>query len=217
MNPRPRLTYANVTATLALVLALGGGTVYAASQLGKNSVKSKHIAKGAVKKADLAKNAVTSPKIKDGTIKAKDIAAGVIQGLEADVTGSVTAGPQQGLDVAAPTPLPLTGKTSFTPEAGGVAALAGEAQFTIADTGVDPSSCQPRLRVMLNGDEFGLFLGPSTDETTPQQFLDRDAGGPFGILNPGVPLGLTAFLEGDADCTPDSRLDRLEVRIIQVK
>ena len=79
MNLRPRLSYANVAATLALVLALGGGTVYAAAQLGKNDVKSKNIAKGAVKTSDLAKNAVKSPKIKDGTIQAGDLAAGLIR------------------------------------------------------------------------------------------------------------------------------------------
>jgi hypothetical protein len=45
---RSRLTYANVTATLALVLAVSGGTVYAVDKIGsseiaKNAVKSKHV------------------------------------------------------------------------------------------------------------------------------------------------------------------------------
>jgi hypothetical protein len=39
---RPRLTYANVMATLAFSLAIGGGA-YAAFHLPKNSVKSKNI------------------------------------------------------------------------------------------------------------------------------------------------------------------------------
>jgi len=47
---RPRVTYANVTATLALVVAMSAGA-YAAG-LGTNDVKSKHIAPGQVKLSD---------------------------------------------------------------------------------------------------------------------------------------------------------------------
>jgi hypothetical protein len=54
---RTRLTYANVLATLAFFLVLGGGA-YAAFHLPKNSVKSKNIVNGQVKAPDLAKNAV---------------------------------------------------------------------------------------------------------------------------------------------------------------
>lgn len=45
--PRPRITYANVTATLALVLALGG-TSYAVSKLPPNSVGAPQLKRGAV-------------------------------------------------------------------------------------------------------------------------------------------------------------------------
>jgi hypothetical protein len=58
---RPRLSYANVTATLALVVAMAGGA-YAAG-LGKNAVKSRNIAPGAVKTSDLGKKAVKTAKI----------------------------------------------------------------------------------------------------------------------------------------------------------
>ena len=51
---RARLTYANVTASLALFLALGGGA-YAATQLPKNSVGTRQLKNGAVTKAKLAK------------------------------------------------------------------------------------------------------------------------------------------------------------------
>jgi hypothetical protein len=50
---RPRLTYANVMATLAFFLALGAGA-YAAFKLPKNSVKSSNIVNGQVKSRDLA-------------------------------------------------------------------------------------------------------------------------------------------------------------------
>jgi hypothetical protein len=49
---RIRLTYANVMATLAVFLALGGGA-YAAFHLPKNSVRSKNLVNKQVKKPDL--------------------------------------------------------------------------------------------------------------------------------------------------------------------
>jgi hypothetical protein len=62
---RSSLTYANVMATLALFLALGGGA-YAAFKLPKNSVGSKQI------KA----NAVNSSKVQDRSLLAGDFKAG---------------------------------------------------------------------------------------------------------------------------------------------
>jgi hypothetical protein len=72
---RSQLSYANVVATLALFLALGG-TAFAAVALTKNSVKSRHIGKGQVRAADIGKNAVTSAKVKNRTLLASDFKAG---------------------------------------------------------------------------------------------------------------------------------------------
>jgi hypothetical protein len=62
---RAKLSYGNVVATLCLVLVVGGGTAYAATQvLPKNSVGPKQIRKGAVTPAKLstaAKSALTGP------------------------------------------------------------------------------------------------------------------------------------------------------------
>ena len=53
---RPRLTYANVIATLALFLALGGGA-WAATKLPKNSVGTAQLKKGAVTPTKISKAA----------------------------------------------------------------------------------------------------------------------------------------------------------------
>lgn len=71
---RSKLTYANVVASLALFIALGG-TSFAAFTLGKNSVKSENIGKEQVKGVDIAKNAITSPKVKNGSLLASDFKA----------------------------------------------------------------------------------------------------------------------------------------------
>jgi hypothetical protein len=61
---RRHLTYANVMATIAVFLALGGGAAFAATQvLPKNSVGS----------AQLKRNAVTGRAIRDGSIKGADV------------------------------------------------------------------------------------------------------------------------------------------------
>jgi hypothetical protein len=237
MNLRSRFTYANVAATLALFLAIAGGTVYAASELGRNDVKSKNIAKGAVKTSDLAGDAVTGEKVRDatltgadlvdesvtgadlqdGTVTGADIAAGVIPQIQADVTGSATAGPQGNVNTNTTSPLPLTGTTSFTPNAGEVGALAAEGQFTIATTNA-ANPCSPDVFLFANGQRTRVFVDPEVDTnpTTLTKVIGYDADGPFGLLEPGTPIEITAELRGDADCTAGSQLDRLEVRIIQI-
>ncbi|HWN74079.1 MAG TPA: collagen-like protein [Solirubrobacterales bacterium] len=57
-----KLTYANVVATLALFVALGGAS-YAALQLPKNSVGTKQLKKSAVTAQKIAKGAVTKAKL----------------------------------------------------------------------------------------------------------------------------------------------------------
>jgi hypothetical protein len=61
---RSRLTYANVLASLALFIALGGAS-YAAVQIPKGSVGTKQ----------LKRNAVTSPKVKPGSLLVSDFRA----------------------------------------------------------------------------------------------------------------------------------------------
>ncbi len=218
MKLRPRLTYANVVATLALVLALGGGTVYAAVQLGKDSVESRNIAPGAVGTSDLEMNAVKSPQVKNGGIKGEDLAAGVFNGVDTDVTGSAKAGPKGAINANTTSPLTLTGDTTFTPRVGEVSALAAEGRFTIASTNA-AQFCSPAVFLLLNGQPTRVFVNPTDDVNSPTLVptLGRDADGPFGLINPGVPLTISAEIRGDADCTADSQLDRLEVRILRIR
>jgi hypothetical protein len=60
---------------VALFVALSG-TAWAASELSKNEVKSKHIGKGQVKKADLANDSVNSQKVADASLLGEDFAPG---------------------------------------------------------------------------------------------------------------------------------------------
>jgi hypothetical protein len=68
-RPTPRLTYANIASTLALIIAIGGGSAYAASHL------------------------ITGKQIASGTITAKNIKTHTL--LKADFkSGQIPAGPR---------------------------------------------------------------------------------------------------------------------------
>jgi hypothetical protein len=69
---RSLVTYANVAATLAVFLAVAGGSAFALE--GRNTVDSGDIIDGEVATADLGGSAVTSAKIKDGRVRAQDLA-----------------------------------------------------------------------------------------------------------------------------------------------
>jgi hypothetical protein len=69
---RSRLTYANVMATIAVFVALGGSAL----ALKSNSVGSRQLKKNAVKNSDLADNAVRSPEVANGSLLSEDFAAG---------------------------------------------------------------------------------------------------------------------------------------------
>ena len=75
---RPKLTYANVVATLALFIAIGGASAFAASHLGKNSVGTKQLKKNSVTTAKIKKGAVTGAKVKKGTLTGKQINASTL-------------------------------------------------------------------------------------------------------------------------------------------
>jgi hypothetical protein len=74
---RSKVTYANVVASLALFIALGGIS-YAAVTIPKNSVGAKQLKAGAV----------TAEKVKDGSLSVKDLAPGAI------ATTNSTPGPK---------------------------------------------------------------------------------------------------------------------------
>ena len=113
---RARLSYANVTASLALFVALGGTAVAAVTlprdsvgspQIRTDGVKSPEIAKDAVRSPEIAKDAVRSPEIKaeavgtskihDGGVRLADIsdgARGALHGAQGPAGPRGDTGPQ---------------------------------------------------------------------------------------------------------------------------
>ena len=70
---KDRLTYANVMATVAVFVALGGSAVAAKLVLPKNSVTSKSVKDGSLKGKDLAKGTITGDNVANGTLTGANI------------------------------------------------------------------------------------------------------------------------------------------------
>ncbi|HEX6753952.1 MAG TPA: hypothetical protein VF093_10260 [Solirubrobacterales bacterium] len=219
---RNRLTYANVTSTLALVLVLGGATAIAAKvprhsvgprQLKANAVTTLKIKANAVTNRKIKKNAVTTVKIKDGSVDGAKIADGAV-GFGKIATGTnviaTASGGPTAADSATTATIPLTGTTSFTPQAGVIDFLSVEVRGSdLAATGAEP--CAPEVRPYVNGDAFEMaegFLVVSAGEPTPEDpsGLRPVAGAtaPLGMTSPGVAQTISLKLFGDPKCAEGS-------------
>jgi hypothetical protein len=87
---RSKLTYANVIATLALFIAVGGATAFAATQLKKNSVGTKQIKNNAVTEAKIKNGSVTGAKVKNGSLTGTQVNASTL-GTVPSATSATTA------------------------------------------------------------------------------------------------------------------------------
>jgi hypothetical protein len=94
---RGRLTYANVMATIAVFIALGGAS-YAAIKLPKNSVGTKQIKKNAVKGSKVAKDSLTGADIEESTLGTVPTATRAATAARADSAGDASTLQGRGAD-----------------------------------------------------------------------------------------------------------------------
>jgi hypothetical protein len=151
-----RLTYANVIATLALFLALGGGAVWAANKqaakvgtgkLKPNAVTAGKIKANAVTQAKIRENAVTNAKLREGAVNLSKIAAGTFVVASATSSPVAVAGASAaGVNFSAP--------LTFTPAAGGVYLMSVEVRSSnLARSGTE--TCRVQVIPTVNGAEWG--------------------------------------------------------------
>ncbi len=157
-------TYANVASTLALVIALGGTSAYAAGQ-----ITGKQIKNGSVASADLAKNSVNSVKVKNSSLLAKDFKPGQ---LPAGADGADGAPGPAGTD-GAPGPAGAAGPAGPA----GATGPSGVAGVTVVRSAMNVAA----------GAETGVNFGASCPVGT------RATGGGVGAAGGGNVNGRVVF------------------------
>jgi hypothetical protein len=95
---RKRLTYANVASSLALFLAVSGGTAIAAATIGTSDIQTgavtnPKLAKNAVSKSKIRANSVGPSEIKENSITSAQVKSGSLQASDF-ASGQLPAGPQ---------------------------------------------------------------------------------------------------------------------------
>jgi hypothetical protein len=122
-------------ALIALFVALGG-SAYAAVQIERNAIKSRHIGPGQVKRSDLGKNAVNSAKVANRSLQAGDFAPGQLPRGAQGPTGPTGASGPTGTDgqdvIDAVGPLPMEG--NFNSNGGRLLILASGSAFRSSNT-----------------------------------------------------------------------------------
>jgi hypothetical protein len=153
---RSRLSFANVTALLALVIALGG-TSYALT-LGRNSVGKKQIASGAVR----------SPEVRNDALRERDLGFDPITGAELDLASASASAPES-----------LASNGGFEPLATLNAPGAGEYLVT-AFAQASAAACNGPVSMVAR-----VTLDGQTSPSYPDMRLDLDPSGadraPIGL------------------------------------
>jgi hypothetical protein len=172
---RPRLSYANVTATLALIVAVGGASAFAATQLAKNSVGSKQ----------LKKNAVTSAKVKNNSLTGSDINEATL-GVVPNATNAQTLGGISASQLSDAAKLRCPSGTTLVV---GVCFETERRPFTplvVAET----QGCPDDRRLPTEGEMIAFLRQTATalaqgEWVEPAYFDGENQRGTFVIYNPG--------------------------------
>jgi hypothetical protein len=99
---RPKLSYANVMATIAVFIALGGSAF--AFHLGKNSVGPRQLKKNAITTAKVKDEAITAAKVKKGSLTGGQINVSTLGTVPAARTSDSSITAQTANSVAPPEP-----------------------------------------------------------------------------------------------------------------
>jgi hypothetical protein len=198
---RPALSYANVMATIAVFLALGGGA-YAVTQLERNQVRARHIAPNAVARseikargvgrAEVAPHAIDSTRVRNGALLAQDFAP-----------GQLPRGPE-----GPPGPPNPNAETLDGIDSTGFVRGAGEADFERRELAADTSASGVLAIPDFGRFDIECFAGGAaairffntTTDPVPLWVQSGSSSPSFTTLDPGPP-GLFHSVSGGASRT----------------
>jgi hypothetical protein len=203
-----RLTYANVIATLALFLALGGGAVWAANKsvntkIGTGKIKPNAVTAGKIKAnaittSKIRENAVTNAKIREGSVNFAKLQAGT------NVVATATSSPVAVNGASAVTvsfPSPVT----FTPAANVVDLMSVEARSSnLGRSGTE--ACRVQVLPLVNGTEWAgapivLSAFEPSAENPSGVIGSGGATSPIGLAAAGATQTIGAKLIGRPSCS----------------
>jgi hypothetical protein len=171
----PRLTYANVMATIAVFVALGG-TGYAASRIPRHSVGH----------AQLRTNAVTSLNVRNGTLRARDFKSSDLprgprgpRGPKGSTGSTGSRGATGPTGPAGPTATAVAATNPLTPPAGPTSTLTG--------TTITTKASGPLVITAL-----GTLTGSGAGDAEAGIYVD---GAPVAHTGEHVAAGSVAFNE----------------------
>ncbi len=211
---RAHLTYANVIATLALFIALAGGTAVAAKQLlPNNSVGTKQLKNNSITAAKVKNGAITSSKIAlsslgtvpnaahaDSATSAGTAESAKIAGTATNATNATTATTAQSLQGLSPAQIAALSKLTCPADTKLVAGTCFEtAQRPAANWETAVRTCAKAGRFLPNAAQLTTFdiLGPSNEsEWTSELQYTSDLGYRAVVLNittNGYSLNLVAM------------------------
>jgi hypothetical protein len=217
-----RLTYANVIATLALFLALGGGAVWAANKqankVGTGKIKPNAVTAGKIKAnaittSKIRENAVTNAKIREGSVNFGKLAVGT------NVVATATSSPVAVNGATAVTvsfPSPVT----FTPAANVVDLMSVEARSSnLARSGTE--TCRVQVLPLVNGTEWAgaplvLSAFEPSGENPAGVIGSGGATSPIGLAAAGATQTIGAKLIGSPRCSSNGSVT-VAVAVTQAK
>jgi hypothetical protein len=198
---RGHLTYSNVMVTILALLVLGGGSAYAASHLGKESVGARQLKKGAVTPAKLSKASVATlagPKGGTGPQGPKGDSgapgpSGVVRAFRN--SNSIRPAAKLGTSLFGTEVLSL----AVPPGRYFVTTSLGLRAFTAADT----ASCR-----LINGHGGAESEGPDAEQTLPVGSAENLTMSDLFVVRPGQELNV--------ECSRDEPTSTVLVRDITI-
>jgi hypothetical protein len=234
---RKHLSYANVIASIALFIALGGSAV-AAATLTRDSVGAPQIRKDAVRSPEIQKDAVRSSEIRDEDIKVGDIATGAETSLRSEVevaedNDDVFFPRCNGIDLAAcpnllamrlNTDTATASRTGQRPSPGGPQVPEPgrnwliQAKLTIDDTNPGPSDTSNRCGLVLDNssgqdtvlDEARHHLAANDDPADSEAIALTAVFSDNRFVNPRIALRCTMQTDEEL-VAEDQKITALEV------
>ena len=196
---RRHLSYANVMATIAVFVALGGAG-YAAVKLPKNSVGTKQLKRDAVTSVKIRNSTVTGGDVKNGSLSARDFGGSLPAGPpgpkgNAGPSGTIAGAPAGGaLTGSYPNPQIAAGAVT----AGGIAAAAvtsgGLAAGAVTSGGLATGAAAPRLFAHVSssgviGESQGVTGGGRVSKGNYYVAFNRALNGCVAVASVGFGFG----------------------------